>query len=251
MTPLESFRTRDGVTLRLSHVPGGGRDAILVAPGIFMHRDSPEHLLLSARLAAHADVLTLDVRGHGDSGGTFSFGAREPQDLAEIAAALRHDYARVLGLGFSFGGYHTCVAAALHGAFDAIALVGTPHRLFIFDHNFVNRGLLRSLGPMLRRRRRPARALFSLPWRRPVPSRLISRVAPRPLLIVHGEDDWLIPPKHASRLFEAAREPRRLVRIPRGLHAENMLSVDPAPLLEALESFVADVLTPTPHTIRA
>ena len=88
MTHLESFRTRDGVTLRLSHVAGGGRDAILVAPGIFMHRDSPEHLLLSARLAAHADVLTLDVRGHGDSGGTFSFGAREPQDVAEIAALL-------------------------------------------------------------------------------------------------------------------------------------------------------------------
>lgn len=242
MTPLDSFRTRDGVVLRLTHVPGGDRDAVLVSPGILMHRDSPEHRLLAARLAAHADVLTLDVRGHGDSGGVFSFGAREPEDVAEIAALLRRRFQRVIGVGFSFGGYHTCVAAALHGAFDAVALVGTPHRLFIFDHNFVNRGLLRSLGPMLRRQRRRTRARPGLPLRRPVPSRLIGRISPRPVLIVHGEDDWLIPPKHARRLYEAARDPRHIVMIPRGLHAENMLSADPAPVLDALGAFVADVV---------
>lgn len=243
---LERFRTRDGVTLRLSHVRGKGRAAILVSPGIFMHRDSAEHRLLAARLSDLAHVVTLDVRGHGDSGGLFSFGAKEPEDLAELCALLRQRYARVIAVGFSFGGYNACVAAALHGAFDAVAMVGAPHRLFILDHNFVNRGLLRSLGPMLRRRRRATRALPSLPLRRPVPSRLIGRIAPKPVLIVHGSDDWLIPPKHARRLFDAAGEPKRLVMIEGGLHAENMLAVDPDPLVAALRGFCAGVLAPGP-----
>jgi len=251
LTAIESFRTRDGVTLRLSHLPGGGRDAILVTPGILMHRESPEHRLLAARLASRADVLTLDVRGHGDSGGVFSLGTREPEDVAEIAGLLRGRYERVIGLGFSFGGYHTCVAAALHGSFDAVALVGTPHRLFILDHNFVTRGLLRSIGPMLRRRRRRTRVWPGLPLRRPRPSRLIGRIAPRPVLVAHGQDDWLIPPKHAQRLYAAAGEPRRLVLVPRGLHAENMLSVDPEPLLQALDAFVAGVLASPRARIRA
>jgi pimeloyl-ACP methyl ester carboxylesterase len=238
----ESFRTRDGVSLRLSRRRSGRRDAILVVPGIFMHRESPEHRLLADRLSPLADIVTLDVRGHGDSGGAFSFGAREPEDVAEVEAFLRRDYDRVLGLGFSFGGFHTCVAAALHGSFDAIALVGAPHRLFILDHIFVGRGLLRSLGPMARRRRRPTRVHPGLPLRRAVPSRLIAGVAPRPVLIVHGSDDWLIPPKHAERLFAAAAEPKHLVLIERGLHAENMLVVEPAPLLRALEAFFADRL---------
>ncbi|HET7292855.1 MAG TPA: alpha/beta fold hydrolase [Vicinamibacteria bacterium] len=236
----ESVRLRDGVSLRLTRLGSGQRHAILVVPGIFMHRESPEHRLLAARLAPAADVITMDVRGHGDSGGVFSFGAREPDDVAEVEAFLRKDHERVFGLGFSFGGYHTCVAAALHGAFDAIALVGTPHRLFILDHNFLGRGLLRSLGPMARRQRRLTRVLPALPLRRPVPSRLIDRVAPRPVLIVHGSDDWLIPPKHAARLFAAAAEPKRLALIEGGLHAENMLAVDPKPLLATLETFFVE-----------
>lgn len=236
----ESLRTRDGVSLRLTRAGTGRGDAILVVPGIFMHRDSAEHRLLAARLSGVADVVTMDVRGHGDSGGVFSFGAREPEDVAEVEAFLRRDHDRVFGLGFSFGGFHTCVAAALHGAFDAIALVGAPHRLFILDHNFLGRGLFRSLGTMACRKRRLTRVLPSLPLRRPIPSRLIGRVAPRPVLIVHGSDDWLIPPKHAARLFEAAAEPKRLVLIERGLHAENMLAVDPKPLLGALEGFFAE-----------
>jgi pimeloyl-ACP methyl ester carboxylesterase len=240
--PLDRVRTRDGVELRLSHVPGGGRAAILVTPGILMHRDSPEHRLLASRLSARADVFTLDVRGHGDSGGAFSFGVREPEDLAEVAALLAQAYPRVVGVGFSFGGWHTCVAAALFGAFDAVALVGTPHRLFILDHNFATRGLVRSLGPMLRRRRRRTRLRPSLSLRRPVPSRLIGRIAPRPVLVAHGLEDWLIPPKHARRLFAAAGEPRRLALLERGLHAENMLSVEPEPLLAVLDAFVADAL---------
>jgi pimeloyl-ACP methyl ester carboxylesterase len=233
-----SFRAPDGTPLAWTRLRTGAKRLVVVSPGILMDRGGPEHRLLAARLAGLADVLTLDTRGHGDSGGRFSFGVREPEDLAALVRSLRPEYERVGGLGFSFGGFHTIVAAARHGVFDAVAVVGTPHRLFILDHNFLTRGLARSLPLVLRRRRRRTRLGL---WPRglpAVPSRLVGRIAPRPLLVVHGADDWLVPPSHARRLHAAAGEPKQLVLVERGLHAETMLLDAPEPLLEALVTFL-------------
>ena len=46
----------------------------------------------------------------------------------------------------------------------------------------------------------------------------IPGVAPRPMLLVHGDADTIVPYHHAERLFTLAGEPKELVRIPGGLH---------------------------------
>lgn len=232
-----SFQAPDGTRLVWTRRRAGSRRLIVVSPGILMDRNGPEHRLLAERLAGETDVLTLDTRGHGDSAGVFTFGVREPEDLAALVRSLRPEYERVGGLGFSFGGFHTIVAAARHEVFDAVAVVGTPHRLFILDHNPLSRGLLRSLPLTLRRRRQRTRlAMVPRGWPA-VPSRLVDRIAPRPLLVVHGQDDWLIPAAHAHRLHDAAGPPKELVLVERGLHAENMLADAPEPLLGPLLTF--------------
>ena len=238
---VESFTTADGVTLRATRIVTGSRRVVLVSPGIFMHRGSIEHRALARRLAALADVVTLDIRGHGDSGGAFTWGVREPEDVAAVARALRGTYDRVGGLGFSFGGHHVGLAAARHGVFDAVALVAAPRNLFLLDHNFLTAGLLRSTPLILRRRRRRTRV--ALPFR-PPPSlvRAVDRIAPTPLLIAHGRADWLIPPRHAEALHARAGEPKSLVMIDRGLHAENILVDEPEPLFAALEEFFSTSL---------
>lgn len=239
---VESFRAADGVTLRATRRRVGSRHAVLVVPGILMHRDCPEHRLLAERLTTVADVLTLDVRGHGDSGGAFTWGEREPGDVATVAATLRREYQRVGGLGFSYGGYHAVLAAARERPFDAVALVAAPRSLFLLDHNFLTCGLLRSLPVMLRRRRRRTRLGRFRFARRPAPEGLVDRIAPTPLLIAHGSDDWLIPPKHARVLYAKAGEPKRLALIEGGLHAETMLADDPEPLLAPLIAFFEQTL---------
>jgi pimeloyl-ACP methyl ester carboxylesterase len=233
----ESLRVPDGTLLRYTLRESGAERLLVVSPGIFMDRANEEHIRLARVLAELADVVTLDVRGHGDSGGAFSFGVKEPADLAALAASLRPRYSRVGGLGFSFGGLHTVVAAARYRCFDAVALVGTPHRLFLLDHNFLTWGLLRSLPFTLRRRRRWTRLALWPGGRPPTPSRLVGLVAPVPLLLIHGSADWLVSPVHARRLFREAGDPRELVIVERGLHAENMLAADPDPLLRSLLDF--------------
>jgi uncharacterized protein len=238
----ESFVTRDGVTLRITRRGNGRPAAVLVVPGIFIHRESAEHRLAAERLSDLADVVTLDVRGHGDSGGAFTFGLKEPDDVAEVARLLRDRYEKVAGVGFSFGGYHAAVAAARHRCFDAVALVGTPHRLFILDHNFLTPGLRRSLPWMIRRRRRFTRLGIGALRGRTAPSQIVDRIAPTPLLIAHGTDDWLIPARHARILYERAADPKSLLMIEGGLHAENILAADPDSLLVPLAAFLSDAL---------
>ena len=44
--------------------------------------------------------------------------------------------------------------------------------------------------------------------------------AAAPLLVLHGEDDRVVPIRFGERLFALAREPKRFVRFPRGGHVD-------------------------------
>ncbi|MGH2793931.1 MAG: alpha/beta hydrolase family protein [Actinomycetota bacterium] len=50
------------------------------------------------------------------------------------------------------------------------------------------------------------------------PEEIVGKIAPRPVLLVHGDSDDVVPYPHAERLFLAAGEPKELVRIPHGGH---------------------------------
>jgi uncharacterized protein len=50
------------------------------------------------------------------------------------------------------------------------------------------------------------------------PEEMIGKIAPRPVLLVHGDSDDVVGYPHAERLFVAAGEPKELVRIPGGGH---------------------------------
>ena len=53
---------------------------------------------------------------------------------------------------------------------------------------------------------------------------MIGKVAPTPVVIVHGNDDHLFAPDHARRLYAAAGEPKRLLLGDGFGHAEDGLT---------------------------
>jgi len=46
----------------------------------------------------------------------------------------------------------------------------------------------------------------------------IDKIAPRPLLLVHGDQDEVVPVKHAQALFEKAGKPKELLVLPGAAH---------------------------------
>ena len=238
---VETLSADDGVELVLTRRGRGGRRAVVVAPGLFTHREVPEHRAFAERLTEIADVFTLDVRGHGESGGAFTWGVREPADVATLARRLRREYARVGGVGFSFGGYHVGAAAARFQSFDAVAMVATPRSFFLVDRHFLLRGIIRSVRAV-RNRRGTLRRFSIVPPRgprRPTAAEIVPEIAPAPLLIAHGTADWLLGTHHARDLFNRATDPKSLLLIEGGSHAEGMMIAHPNqlswPLMEFLD----------------
>ena len=52
------------------------------------------------------------------------------------------------------------------------------------------------------------------------PRRFIAKIAPRPLLIIGGQDDALMPESDVRKLFSAAKEPKQLWIVPEAVHAK-------------------------------
>lgn len=52
------------------------------------------------------------------------------------------------------------------------------------------------------------------------PASVVGRIAPVPLLLIHGDRDEVVPVSHSERLFAKAQSPKLFWRLPRGRHTE-------------------------------
>jgi len=77
-----------------------------------------------------------------------------------------------------------------------------------------------------------------------------ARIAPTPLLIVHGDKDEFFPADHAEQLFEAAHQPKELWIVPGFGHAETAAQPD---LVDRMAAWALAAIEPgvTPDTVAA
>lgn len=80
------------------------------------------------------------------------------------------------------------------------------------------------------------------------PERVADRIAPRPLLIVHGAENRLHEPVEARSLYEHAAEPKRLVLLAGRGHTEWMFDDDPTfrTVVGMLAELLGDALAEQP-----
>ena len=230
--------TQDGVPIDAVHLPpqerpalgdlsSGGRDlALVVVHGFTMSWQRPMVWRLVQRFNRAAGVVTFDCRGHGRSGGLSTLGDKEVEDLdVAVRYARELGYRRVATIGFSMGGSVVLRHAALRGGVDSVVSVSGPGRWFYRGTVAMRRVHLaaeRRLGRAFARRVLNTR-ISAAGWPTPEPmqpTEAASRIAPVPVLIVHGDQDIYFPTDHAQDLYDAAREPKELWLIPGFGHAE-------------------------------
>jgi fermentation-respiration switch protein FrsA (DUF1100 family) len=80
------------------------------------------------------------------------------------------------------------------------------------------------------------------------PERMVARLAPRPLLIVHGAQNELHKPIEARSMFDNAGEPKRLELLENSGHTEWMFDDNPTfkRVVGLLEEFLETALAATP-----
>lgn len=241
--------TTDGERLDAVHVLPSGHApspdvAVVVAHGFTGSWRRPALARIAAHLAARFGVLAFDFRGHGRSSGLSTVGDREVLDVeAAVSAARALGYGQVVTLGFSMGGAAVVRHAGLHGGVDAVVTVSAPARWHYRGTRRMRQVhwvIERRMGRVVARRWLGTR-VTATGWNPPPapPTDLAPRIAPTPLLVVHGDRDPFLPVEHAQALHDAAGDPRELWVVPNFGHAE--AAMGPV-LLERLATRVPDLV---------
>ncbi|MFF8596757.1 alpha/beta hydrolase [Streptomyces sp. NPDC015220] len=230
----------------------------VVAHGFTGDLDRPHVRRVARVLARYGAVVTFSFRGHGSSGGRSTVGDREVLDLAAAVAWARgFGHPRVATVGFSMGGSVVLRHAALYGegadpadagtetvaeasgrseawgragaragaGTDTVVSVSAPARWYYRGtapmrrlHWLVTRPEGRLVGRYGFRTRIHHRDWDPVPLS---PVEAVPRIAPVPLLIVHGDRDAYFPLDHPRTLAAAAGDRGELWLEPGMGHAEN------------------------------
>jgi pimeloyl-ACP methyl ester carboxylesterase len=182
-----------------------------------------------------------DLRGHGESRGTFGFNLHEHHDVAAIIDDLvrRDPVDRVVLLGLSYGGAIAISTAARHDLpISALILVSAVAG---FDM------LAPRLNPFTIHRHIAWKLAFKRPrfawrWRRTPKLRAVDDVGNVrvPICLIHVKNDWLVGHRHSVALYEHANEPKELhvMDIEGNYHADRLLSVARTEVEEIVTSFL-------------
>lgn len=219
-----------GATLIYVHGFGGNRGALLAQA--------------AAMTEAGYGALMLDMRHHGESGDAVStWGYAEANDVIAAYNYLltRPEVApdRIGLVGKSMGGAAVALAAAQLPHTAVLVLESTYSS---FEENLPNimPSIARApgfLAPYVFNRMDNATT-------EPLTQiRTVETVAEltMPLLLIHGEQDRLVPLEQGRAIFAAANEPKTLYTVPGAGHL-NIFTVDPTTFTAQMQAFLAEHL---------
>nr|WP_276611659.1 alpha/beta hydrolase [Cryptosporangium phraense] len=229
---------------------GDSSTLIVFVPGFTGHARVAAVRRLVVRLRRRADILVVELRGHGRSEGRSTMGTSEVLDVAAaVEWGRQRGYRRVVTVGFSFGAAVALCHAALRRSpderVDAVAAVSTPSRSFVRDTPSMRavHVLVESVPGRI-----VARTIFKVRLGPvtsdvpPQPLELMPLIAPTPVLLVHGLADHYFPIEHPLALAAAAGDNATVWLEPGFAHAENRL---PVALADRLGWWLSEAGVPT------
>ncbi|HXG23689.1 MAG TPA: alpha/beta fold hydrolase [Chthonomonadales bacterium] len=243
------FSSRDGLRLSGWFLPANdARGGIVLCHGAFSHRSE---MLFWARIFHRRGyhVLLFDFRARGRSEGQrCSLGYYEVQDLEGAIDYLltRPEMAGLPAgvMGLSMGGAVALMTAAKDERIAAVATHGAYAQLnrAIAQHG---RLFLGPLGPLFA----VPTAWWGMQWlpikpEKVSPREAIARIAPRPVLIMHGARDRIVRREDAELLYQAAGAPKEKLILPRSWHFRIYPSEQPG-YAEILGAFFEKHLHPS------
>ena len=234
----QTVESYDKTKIAFNHFKQQDRDTVIViCHGIGMCKDAKPFLDLSKDFFNNYDVITMDQRGHGNSGGIFSFSAKEHEDIKVVINYAKKIYKHVYLMGFSFGAASSIIQVAREKNVDGMIVVSPPISFEEIENLFLDIGALvpgiQKIGSHLFKLR-----LGSIRKKKIRPIDVIEQISPIPLLIIQGEKDPIIFKRHAETLFEKAKEPKRIIMIKGGLHAEELYRQNPKDFMSCCVSWL-------------
>ncbi len=214
-----SYQTEDGLNISAWLIErAGAESAIIMQHG----RGATRREALRYAPALHRAGYTLllpDARNCGLSDSSFnSFGYHEQKDVFAAVRFLKKKGLRIGYFGFSMGAATGILAmardkqieaavfeSAFSDAYDVLTEAAAQ------DYGLPEKPLLPIVKQLYEYRGNLRLAEIS-------PARVIAKIAPRPVFVIHGDADERVPFHHGPRLFAAARKPKEFWWVKGGKH---------------------------------
>jgi uncharacterized protein len=157
-----------------------------------------------------------NFRGCGLSGGNIDmrgWGSDLESVIEAVSGTPGIDPDAVHCIGFSAGGAIASKVASRDKKIASLLLMATPHNfadILPADPHLIREHFI-GLGTIRDRNFPEDLTRWYHDFLDVQPARYLPFVSPRPVQIVHGDQDTTVPPEHAHLLFEAACRPKKLV----------------------------------------
>ena len=214
--------TKDKVNIAVNHYNNGHEEVVIVAPGWCMTKDSKAFTKIAEFFAEHFDVISLDFRGHGESGGMFTFTAKEIMDIdAVVRYARKNNYKKIYLAGFSLGGAMVLIYASKSILIDKVIAVSAPGDFDKIENEMwkkeawgetfkkfeLERFMSVRPSPVIRKKIKPIDIVDKIKV---------------PTLFVSGEKDPTVHCWHTKALYEKAKCKKKYKEYKNGIHAEDL-----------------------------
>lgn len=219
-----------GETLAGVWHPGAGqpRYVVVICHGFRGGKDGGGRAVQLAEAMSHRgySAVRFDFSGAGDSSGDFAdiTLTRQTEDLAAVLDWIDRTRLGIpLLLGRSFGGSTAAIRAAAEPRVRGICLWSTPADLretftLALGEAYQELAAGRTVSLEDDYSRFSLHPSFVSDLVKHDVLSAIRALSPRPVLIVHGENDQVVPVKQARAAFAAAGEPKKLLVIPKADH---------------------------------
>jgi pimeloyl-ACP methyl ester carboxylesterase len=228
-TPRPYVVSENQIKIAYDHYRAGHSNALIIAHGFYNNKDTYLFKKIAESFLSHYDVILFDFRGHGQSTGSFEWTAAEAKDLAAIIQyADKQGYQKIGVMGFSLGAAISLVEASQNHDIDSLIVVSAPYDFWKINYHFWKPEMFSDLKLNLGPKGRGKSIRPHHPFHKKVkPIDIVDQISPVPILFIHGKKDWLISYQHSEKLYQKAREPKKLVILPQAGHAEKIFDADP------------------------
>lgn len=214
--------TRDKVKIAIDFYQNNFDEVVIVAPGWCMTKDSKAFREISKMFFKHFDVLSFDFRGHGKSGGMFTFSAKELIDMDCVVRFIRKSkYKKIYLAGFSLGAATSILYASKSIFIDKVIAVSVPSDFSKIENEMWKKEAWAETFKKFELSRFMSIRPYPVPLKKQKPIDVIEKLKV-PTLFIAGEKDPTVHPWHTKELYNKALCTKKYKEYKNGCHAEDL-----------------------------